>query len=82
MSNYSLPFRKVVGPHLVAGHTYNIYPLNEPSIDAYTHLLDWLDFYEVLIGHPLQPDDYLFPTIGVSGILHPERLMSPDIAQK
>ena len=80
MSNDSLPFENKT--YLVAGHTYNIYPQNETSIDAYTHLLDWLDFYEVLISRPLHPDDYLFPTVGFSGIFHPERPMSPDIAQK
>ena len=69
-------------PHFVAGHTYNIYPQNDASIDAYTHLLDWLDFYEALISRPLLPDDYLFPTIGFGGIFHPERPMSPDMAQK
>ena len=51
---------------------YNIYPQDEPSIDAYTHLLNWLDFYEVLIGRPLQSDDYLFPTIGSNSVIYPE----------
>ena len=68
--------------YLVADHMYNIYPQDDPSIDAYTHLLNWLNFYEALIGRPLQPDDHLFPTIGSSGLIHPERPMSPDIAQK
>ena len=44
--------------------------------------MDWLDFYKVLLGRPLQPEDYIFETIGSSGILHPDRAMSPDIAQK
>ncbi|KIM44296.1 hypothetical protein M413DRAFT_25722 [Hebeloma cylindrosporum] len=70
------------GEQQLNGHTYNLYPQNEPSIDAYTHLLDWLDLYEVLIGRPLEPDDYIFPTIGAGGVLHPKRLMSSDIAQK
>jgi integrase len=70
------------GPYIAVGHTYNVYRQNEPAIDAYTHLLDWLDHYEFLIGRPLQPNDYLFPTIGAGGVLHPERPMSSDIAQK
>jgi len=61
---------------------YNIYPQSEPSIDMYTHLLNWLNFYEILIGCPLQPNDYIFPAIGSSGVIHPDRLMSSDIAQK
>jgi hypothetical protein len=34
------------------GHKYNIYPQPKmPEIDMYTHVLNWLEFYEkVLIG--------------------------------
>jgi hypothetical protein len=39
-----------------------------PEIDMYAHILDWLKFYEeVLIGCPLHPDDYIFPTVGANG---------------
>lgn len=55
-----------------------------PEIDMYTHVLDWLEFYEkVLIGRPLHPDDYIFPTIGANGTsVQPNRPMSSDVAQK
>ena len=55
-----------------------------PEIDMYTHMLDWLEFYEtVLLGRPLRPEDYVFPTIGANGTsVQPNRPMSSDIAQK
>jgi len=48
----------------------------------YEHLLDWLDFYELLLGRSLQPDDYLFPAISVKGTVEPHRHISSDVAQK
>lgn len=48
----------------------------------YNHLLDWLDFYEELLGRPLQPDDYIFPSIGNGGTVYPHRPVTKDIVQK
>ena len=55
-----------------------------PEIDMYMHLLNWFEFYEeVLLGRPLQPDDYVFPTLGANGTsVQPNRPMSSDVAQK
>jgi len=54
---------------------YNIHPqLKTPAIDMYMHMLRWKEFYEThLLKCKLQPDDYIFPTLGTNGILvHPE----------
>ncbi|KDR71666.1 hypothetical protein GALMADRAFT_75054 [Galerina marginata CBS 339.88] len=73
------------GEHQMRGHLYGVYAqLDKPEVDMYTHLLDWLDFYEqVLLGRPLGPEDYVFPTIGVNGMsVQPDRPMSAAVAQK
>lgn len=70
---------------MLTGHTYQIYPQPKtPEIDMYTHLLDWLDFYEnSLLGRPLTDEDYIFPTIGSNGIsVQPSCHISADVAQK
>ena len=36
-----------------------------PSIDAYKHLLSWLNFYELLLGCELWPDNYIYPSTSV-----------------
>ena len=54
-----------------------------PEFDMYMHLLNWFEFYEELLGRPLQPDDYVFPTLGANGTsVQPNRPMSSDVAQK
>ncbi|KAH9475673.1 hypothetical protein JR316_0011232 [Psilocybe cubensis] len=77
--------REKNGEHQLSGHTYMIYQQPKtPEIDMYTHLLDWLEFYEaILLGRPLQPDDFIFPIIGTNGIsVQPSRAMTAEIAQK
>ena len=67
------------------GHTYNIYPQPAtPAIDMHMHMVAWLDFYaRFLLKRPLQPNDYIFPTIGANGVsVHPERPLSSDMVQK
>jgi integrase len=48
------------------------------------HMVTWLDFYaKFLLRRPLQPDDYIFPTIGANGVsVHPDRPLSSDMVQK
>ena len=67
------------------GHTYNIYPQpNNPAINLYTHMWNWKEFYETrLLGRKLKPDDYIFPSLGVNGLVaHPHIPVSSDIVQK
>jgi hypothetical protein len=45
-------------------------------------MLNWLDYYELLLGRKLKPDDYLFPTISTKGTIEPHRPISSDTAQK
>ncbi|KZP05164.1 hypothetical protein FIBSPDRAFT_766273 [Athelia psychrophila] len=64
-------------------HRYHIYPQpNLPSADLYNHMLDWLDCYELLINRLLQPDDYLFPSLHINGVIEPHRMITSDMAQK
>jgi integrase len=75
---------KAINLHF-AGHTYNIYPQpTTPAIDMHMHMIAWLDFYSnFLLKRPLQPDDYIFPTIGANGVsVHPDRPLSSDMVQK
>jgi len=48
------------------------------------HMLRWKEFYEThLLKRKLQPDDYIFPTLGANGILvHPEQLITGPVIQK
>jgi hypothetical protein len=46
-------------------------------------MLDWLDFYEgSLLNRPLQPNDYIFPTISGNGTVQPHMPMTSAIVQK
>ena len=68
-----------------SGHTYNVYPQpNNPAIDLYMHMWNWKEFYETrLLGRKLKPDDYIFPSLGVNGLVaHPHIPVSSDIVQK
>ena len=48
----------------------------------YSLMLDWLDCYERLLGRLLQPDDYIFPSFSVNGIIQPHRPVTSDMVQK
>ncbi|KAF4613695.1 hypothetical protein D9613_008208 [Agrocybe pediades] len=77
--------REKNGEHQLSGHCYKIYPqLSTPEMDMYTHVLDWLDFYEHhLLGRPLEADDYIFPVLGANGAsVQPKSPITPDTAQK
>lgn len=67
------------------GHTYNVYPQpNNPAIDLYTHIWKWKEFYETrLLGRKLQPDEFIFPSFGVNGLVaHPHVPITSDLIQK
>ncbi|EAU89590.2 hypothetical protein CC1G_02479 [Coprinopsis cinerea okayama7 len=72
------------GENQLNGHTYNIYPKPyTPAVDMYQRLLDWKNFYESeLLGRPLEPDDYIFPTIGANLAVHPDDPLTSDAVQK
>lgn len=66
------------------GHIYEIYAHRDginPSTDAYVHMQNWLDFYELSLGRPFQPDDFLFPTVSTNGSIDPTRNMSHNAVQ-
>jgi len=45
-------------------------------------MLNWLDYYELLLGWALQPEGYIFPSISVKGTIEPHWAISSDAAQK
>ncbi|RXW20913.1 hypothetical protein EST38_g4935 [Candolleomyces aberdarensis] len=64
------------GEHQLNGHLYYIYSQpDNPAVDTYNHLVQWLNYYEKLKGRPLEPDDYVFPTLSVNHV-HPSRPVS------
>ena len=50
-------------------------------MDMHTHLLRWKTFLETILARRLAPDDYLFPHIGVNGVIRADRPMSYDSFQ-
>ncbi|KAG1759372.1 hypothetical protein EDD22DRAFT_849297 [Suillus occidentalis] len=62
---------------------YNLYPQpNMPSCDCFFWLLLWLTFLEfVHYGRPLDPEDYVFPTMSTNGIIQPREHISHDAVQ-
>ncbi|KAF8507450.1 hypothetical protein BU17DRAFT_71153 [Hysterangium stoloniferum] len=59
------------------GHIYEIYPQPElPSVDLDQHMHNWISFLE---SHS---EDFLFPSVGSSGIVQPGSAMSHDVVQK
>ncbi|KDR74440.1 hypothetical protein GALMADRAFT_269329 [Galerina marginata CBS 339.88] len=60
---------------------YDIYQQEIPEMDMHTHLLRWKTFLESVLGRKLAPDDYLFPHIGVNGVIRTDRQMSYDSLQ-
>ncbi|KAF9554927.1 hypothetical protein CPC08DRAFT_696122 [Agrocybe pediades] len=77
--------REKSGEHQLSGHCYRIYPQTDaPEVDMYRHVLDWLDYYEYfLLGRQLEPEDYIFPTVGANGTsVQPSMPITSDMAQK
>jgi hypothetical protein len=52
------------------GKIYDIYEQNIPKIDMSTHLPRWKAVLKVQIGRELKDDNFLFPYIGPSGVIH------------
>ena len=44
----------------------------------HSHLLRWKTFLESVLGRKLVAEDYIFPHIGVNGIIRTDRQMSYD----
>jgi hypothetical protein len=57
---------------------YDIYKQAIQEMDMHSHLLRWKTFLETVLERKLAPDDYLFPHIGVNGIIRTDRQMSYD----
>ena len=50
-------------------------------MDMHSHLLRWKAFLETVVERKLDPEDYLFPHIGVNGVIRTDRQMSYDSFQ-
>ena len=60
---------------------YEIYKQSVQEMDMYSHLLEWKTFLETVLERKLAPDDFIFPHIGVNGIIRTDRQMSYDTLQ-
>lgn len=69
---------------MILGNVYKICDRDElPGCNAYQSLHEWVDFLENEVYHrPLEPDDYIFPSMGVNGIIQPREPVSHDTIQK
>ena len=47
----------------------------------HSHLLRWIAFLESITEKKLSPEDYLFPHIGINGVIRTDRQMSYDSLQ-
>lgn len=47
-------------------------------MDMYTHLCQWKALLESVLQRPLEPDEFMFPHIGINGVIRPDRKMSYD----
>ena len=60
---------------------YDIYKQTTEEMDMHSHLLQWKAFLETVLGRKLAPEDYLFPHIGINGVIRTDRQMSYDSLQ-
>ncbi|KAG0693862.1 hypothetical protein DFH29DRAFT_815938 [Suillus ampliporus] len=62
---------------------YNLYPQPDMlSCDCFFWLLLWLTFLEsVHYGRPLDPEDYVFPSVSTNGVIQPHEHISHDTVQ-
>lgn len=65
-----------------SGNTYEIYKQDILEIDMHSHLLRWLEFYELKLGRKLEPEDHIFPHISANGQIHTHKEMSYDMLSK
>ncbi|KIN97548.1 hypothetical protein M404DRAFT_160167 [Pisolithus tinctorius Marx 270] len=64
---------------------YKIYPCPNmgKACDAFLHLVFWIRWVELVhLDRPMADEDFLFPTIGVNGVLQPGEPLSHDMVQK
>ncbi|TFK49186.1 hypothetical protein OE88DRAFT_1810043 [Heliocybe sulcata] len=65
------------------GHTYRIYEQSKtPEICMKTHLSRWLNFRAQVLRRPLLPDEFVFPHISTTGMIHPSQPLNHDVVQK
>jgi hypothetical protein len=70
--------------HLILGNVYNIYPQSDlPHMDVYVCLKLWVDFLESKVyNQPLDPNDYIFPSLGSNGRVNRGQPVSKDAVQE
>lgn len=73
----------LISSDALAGRDFEIHPQPKiPEIDMYTHMRQWLGFYEgQILGRPLLPDEYLFPHISPNGTAHSTKPMDHSVFQ-
>ena len=71
----------LTGINILLACVYEIYKQSVQEMDMYSHLLQWKTFLETVLERKLAPDDFIFPHIGVNGIIRTDRQMSYDTLQ-
>ena len=73
-----------VNAQLILGHRYEVYDQKAtPEIDGKRHMRVWVRFLETkLLGRPLKPDEYLFPVISNTGLVHTNNPIDHNVVQK
>ncbi|TEB29913.1 hypothetical protein FA13DRAFT_1568818, partial [Coprinellus micaceus] len=67
----------------LTGHVYHLYKrADQPAIDAYSLIKDWISVYTEILGRPLHEGDVLFPTINASARADPNRGLNEDKVRK
>ncbi|KAL0957016.1 hypothetical protein HGRIS_003117 [Hohenbuehelia grisea] len=76
--------RKLNNEPDLRANRYRVY--DQPSMgacDARKWLHEWVGYLETAIyKRPLEPDDYIFPTMGANGVVQPGEHVTHDIVQK
>lgn len=65
------------------GNHYKLFAQPElPACDAFRWLTLWVTYLETQhYGRPLDPEDYIFPTMGANGVVQPQEHVSHDTIQ-
>ena len=68
---------------LIPANKFKLFPQPDlPACDAFHWLKLWISFLETQhYGRPLEPDDFIFPSMGANGVVYPLKHVSHDAVQ-
>ena len=67
----------------ILANKFKLFPQpNIHSCDAFYWLNLWIKFLKTQhYGHPLKPDDFIFPSMGANGVVYPLEHIADDMVQ-